>query len=85
MRSLNVSIIDTLAAVIARGQRDGSFRPGIDPVEVHMAISALGFFNIANQYTFGTIFGVELGGKGDVARRRELVTDIVLSFLRPRA
>jgi AcrR family transcriptional regulator len=81
MRSLNVSIIDTLAAVIARGQRDRSFRPNVDPVEVHMAISALGFFNIANQYTFSTIFGYELGAKGDVDRRRELVTDIILSYL----
>jgi len=81
MRSLNVSIIDTLAKVIARGQREGSFRPDADPVDVHMAISALGFFNIANQHTFGLIFGRDLGARGDVARRRALVTDIVLGYL----
>jgi len=82
MRSFNLSIIDTLARVIARGQGEGSFRPDLDAVEVHGAISALGFFNVANQYTFGAIFRRDLGSKGDVGSRRALVTEIILSYLR---
>jgi len=84
MRSLNRTIIDTLGGVIARGQRDGSFRAGVDPVEVHMAIAALGMFNVTNQHTFGAIFQREMGAKGDVRRRREMVAEMILGFLQRR-
>ena len=85
MRSLNRPIIDTLARVIARGQAEGSFRADADPVEVHMAIAALGMFNVTNQYTFGAIFQRDMGAKGDVRRRREMVTEVILGYLRKMA
>jgi AcrR family transcriptional regulator len=81
MRSLNRPIIERLARVIARGQADGSFRADADPVQVHMVIAALGLFNVTNQYTFGAIFQREMGAKGDVRRRRELVAEVVLGYL----
>jgi AcrR family transcriptional regulator len=81
MRTLNRPIIDMLARVIERGQADGTFRRGADPVEVHMAIAALGMFNVTNQYTFGAIFQREMGTKGDVRRRREIVGEVILSYL----
>jgi AcrR family transcriptional regulator len=81
MRTLNRPIIDRLGRVIERGQVGGLFRAGIDPVEIHKAIAALGMFNVTNQYTFGAIFQREMGAKGDVARRCEMVTELVLSYL----
>jgi AcrR family transcriptional regulator len=84
MRTLNRPIIERLARVIARGQAQGVFRRGVDPVEVHKAIAALGMFNVPNQHTFGAIFQREMGAKGDLAGRREIVTEIVLSYLRRR-
>jgi AcrR family transcriptional regulator len=81
MRTLNRPIIDRLARVIARGQAEGRFRPDVDPVEIHKAIAALGMFNVTNRYTFGAIFQREMGAKGDVARRREIVAEIILSYL----
>ena len=81
MRSLNRPIIDTLARVIARGQAGGVFRADADAVEVHMAIAALGMFNVTNQYTFGAIFQRDMGAKGDVRRRREMVTEVILCYL----
>ena len=81
MRTLNRPIIDTLARVIARGEGDGSFRAGVDPVEVHMAIAALGMFNVTNQHTFSAIFQRDMGARGDVGRRRELITDAILRYL----
>jgi len=81
MRTLNRPIIDRLARVIERGQAAGVFRAGIDPVEIHKAIAALGMFNVTNQFTFGAIFQREMGPKGDVKRRREVVADIITSYL----
>jgi hypothetical protein len=46
-----------------------------------MLISAFCFFRVANQYTFGAIFGVDLV---DPARRdhyRRMVGDLVVSYL----
>ena len=81
MRTLNRPIIERLAEVIARGQRQGLFRRDVDAVEIHKAIAALGMFNVTNRYTFGAIFQREMGKQGDVARRRGVVADMILSYL----
>ena len=81
MRTLNRPIIDRLARVIERGQKEGRFRRGVDPVEIHKAIAALGMFNVTNQFTFGAIFQREMGSKGDIASRRNVVGDIIVSYL----
>jgi AcrR family transcriptional regulator len=81
MRTLNRPIIDRLSRVIERGQAEGLFRPDIDPVEIHKAMAALGMFNVANRYTFGAIFQREMGSAGDVAGRRDIVADMILSYL----
>ncbi len=82
MRTLNRPVVDLLAGVLERGRREGVFRAGVDPVEIHMAAAALGMFNMTNQHTFSAIFQREMGKKGDVARRRRLVTEMILAFLR---
>jgi AcrR family transcriptional regulator len=81
MRTLNRPIIERLARVIERGQAAGLFRPDADPVEVHKAIAALGMFNVTNQYTFGAIFQRQMGAKGGLDRRCEMVNDFILSYL----
>ena len=81
MRTLNRPIIERLSRVIARGQAEGLFRRDVDPVEIHKSIAALGIFNVANQYTFGAIFQRDMGRRGDVARRRKMVADMILGYL----
>ena len=83
LRAVNRPIVERLGGVIARGQANGVFRPDVDPIEVHMAIAALGMFNVTNQYTFGAIFQRAMGAKGDVSRRRQTVADMILSWLGP--
>src|SRR3954467_2677535 len=81
MRTLNRPIIDRLSEVIARGQREGRFRRNVDPVEIHKAIAALGMFNVTNRYTFGAIFQRDMGKAGDVEQRRDIVADMIVSYL----
>ena len=81
MRTLNRPIIDRLAHVIARGQAERRFRQDVDPVEIHKAIAALGIFNVTNRHTFGAIFQREMGAKGNVTRRCEMVADMILRYL----
>jgi AcrR family transcriptional regulator len=84
MRTLNRPIVSLLGGVLARGQKEGVFRPRIDAVDLHMAIAALGNFNVSHQYTFGTIFQRDMGAKGDVAARCAVVTDLVLRYVMNR-
>jgi len=83
LRAINRPIVDMLGKVIARGQGDGVFRGDVDPIDVHMAIAALGMFNVTNQYTFGALFQRAMGPKGDVPGRRSMVADMILSWLAP--
>ena len=83
LRSLNRPIVERLGAVVARGQAAGVFRRDVDTVDIHMAIAALGMFNVTNQFTFGVLFQRDMGAKGDVTGRRGIVADIILSWLVP--
>jgi AcrR family transcriptional regulator len=81
MRTLNRPIVERLSRVIERGQAEGSFRSGIDPLDVHMAIAALGNFNVSHQHTFSAIFQRDMGAKGNVAARCAVVTELILRYL----
>ena len=78
VQRLNVTVIDALRDLLARGQRARTFRRDIDPVELHMTISALGFFNVANRATFSTIFKRDMISPTALAARRSQVVEIVL-------
>ncbi len=78
---LNVAVIDALRELLARGQRDGAFRSDIDPIDLHMSISALCFFNVANRPTFSTIFKRDMSSTKALATRRVQVVDTILRYV----
>ena len=80
---LNVTVIDALSRLVARGQKARIFRRAIDPIELHMSISALGIFNVANRATFSTIFKQDMTSPRALAKRREEVVEILLRHVRP--
>lgn len=56
IQQLNTNAIASVKAVYDRGVAQGVFRAGLDPVDIHSAISAFTFFNVSNRHTFGLIF-----------------------------
>ena len=83
IRRLNTTVIDALRTLLRRGERQGVFRRGIDPIELHMSISALCVFNIANRATFSMIFKRDMASPKALALRRTQVVDIILRYARP--
>jgi AcrR family transcriptional regulator len=79
---LNVSIIDTIGAILKRGQEAGVFRREVDAIDLHMLISSFCFFRVSNQHTFGHIFGRDLGEARAQDRHRALLQDAVVALLR---
>jgi len=80
----NSQVIQMLRRLVERGEADGSFRKGIDPVKLHMNITALSFYNVSNQFTFAHNFGVDMSSREAVARRAREVADIILAWVTAR-
>jgi AcrR family transcriptional regulator len=81
IRELNVTAIDHIAAIYARGVAEEQFRPGLDPLELHWQVSALCFFNVSNRATFSKIFGRDIGAEDALAALRRNAVDMVLRFV----
>jgi len=82
IQRLNVPAIEGLRQVLERGRREGVFRSGLDPLDVHMSISALSVFNVANRHTFSLIFKFDLQTAAAVVARRDSIIEMVVRFAR---
>ena len=82
IQTLNLPAIDAIRRVYERGLAAGLFRPGIDAVDLHMSISALAVFNVANKHTFSLIFKRDLDAPAAVAARRDSIVEMVVRFVR---
>lgn len=82
IQRLNITAIDAIKDVLRRGAEQGVFRPGIDPVDLHMSISALCFFNVSNRYTFSRIFKRDVESAAAVRARRASIIDTILAAVR---
>jgi AcrR family transcriptional regulator len=82
LKERNKSVIASLRAIIEKGVADGIFRAGIDPVDLHMSVSALCFYNVSNRYTFASNFGVDMSSAKSLKKRRAQIAEIVLAWLR---
>ncbi|WP_288338637.1 TetR/AcrR family transcriptional regulator [uncultured Sphingomonas sp.] len=79
--SNNRRVIELLERILARGEAEGAFRSGIDPVDLHMNMTALAFYNVSNQFTFAHNFGVDMTSEAAIAKRAEQVGDILLAWV----
>jgi len=82
IEELNVPAIATLRDIYRRGRASGAFRDGVDEIDLHMSISALCFFNVANRATFSRIFQRDMASPQALARRREIVIDTILRYVK---
>jgi AcrR family transcriptional regulator len=83
VQRLNATVISALRDLLARGQSEGAFRDDVDPVDLHMSISALCIFNMANRATFSIIFKRDMGSPRALAARRAQVVETILRYVKP--
>ncbi len=82
IQEINVTAIEGLRQVYERGVAAGVFRGGLDPVDLHMSISALSVFNVANRHTFSLIFRRDLDSAPARIVRRDSIVEMVVRFVR---
>ena len=81
IRQRNAAVIGVITELLARGTRDGVFRPGVDPLDLHMLISGFCFHRVSNHYTFGTIFGRDPMSAELKSRHRRMIADTICAYL----
>lgn len=81
IQQLNQNAIESVRDVYDRGVAQGVFRAGLDPVDIHSAISAFTFFNVSNRHTFGVIFQDRASQDKANTLKREHVVDLILRFV----
>jgi AcrR family transcriptional regulator len=82
IKARRATVLGMLRKLIERGVAAHAFRSDLDPVEVHMSISALCFYNVSNRYTFSAIFEKDMVSPKALAKRREIVVDMVSRWCR---
>ncbi len=82
LRRINSGALETIKSILSRGQAAGIFRDDLDPVDIHMAISALCFFRGSNKYTFGKIFDVDLSSSNRRRKHKRMIVEAVLRLIR---
>jgi len=81
IQKLNGSALQTIQDLYTRGVKKGVFKKNLTPLEIHSAISALTFFNVSNQHTFGLIFKAKASqGKAQTLKKSQVV-DMMVSYV----
>lgn len=79
----NAIAIETVRTLLERGEREGVFRPGINPWHLHFLINSYCFMRVSNRYTWNAVFEKDLWDEQDARLQRELIVDVVLRYVKP--
>lgn len=82
LRRTSSGVIDIIASILQRGEASGVFTRQVDPTDLHQMISAACFFRVSNRHTFGAIFNRDLMSKDLKLRHRQLISDMILAYLK---
>ena len=80
-RELNSPLIELLAQILERGRQDGSFRGGVDPLQLYISIAGLAYFYLSNNHTLSAIFGRDLMSAKARQERLSHMCDVILGYV----
>jgi AcrR family transcriptional regulator len=83
IRTLHSPLIAQIADVLAAGEAEGSFRHGVDPLQLYITIAGISYFYMSNIHTLSAIFDVSLAADAEMEARRAHGIEVVLGYLRP--
>jgi AcrR family transcriptional regulator len=81
LASLKNPVIELIERILERGHAEGAFRRDVDPIDVHMMISAFCVFRVANRHTFKTLFDRDLADPDRRDHYRDMLGDMVVEYL----
>ncbi|RVU21227.1 TetR/AcrR family transcriptional regulator [Methylobacterium oryzihabitans] len=82
---LRSSLVELMRDIVRRGETSGEFRPGLDPVQLWISISAMCWFSVANKHTIAATFGQAAANPAIGEDRLAHILSVVHAFLAPLA
>lgn len=80
-RQLNSPLIATLGEVLESGRREGTFRGGVDPLQLYVSIAGLAYFYLSNNHTLSAIFGRDLMTPKAHSERLSHMCEVILGYV----
>jgi AcrR family transcriptional regulator len=80
-REMNSPLIQLLGEILERGRKDGTFRGGVDPLQLYVSIAGLAYFYLSNNHTLSAIFGRDLMAPKARSERLQHMTDVVMGYV----
>ena len=80
-REMNSPLIATLGEILERGRKEGSFRGGVDPLQLYVSIAGLAYCYLSNHFTLSAIFGRDLMTAKAKNERLTHMCDVILGYV----
>jgi AcrR family transcriptional regulator len=80
MKGLNSSVVTKVSTILDIGVAKGLFR-SVDPLDLYISISALGFTYVSNRHTLKILFGRDLMAEDAIEARLETMIDMILRYV----
>ncbi|MFK0375312.1 TetR family transcriptional regulator [Pandoraea sp. NPDC090278] len=77
-------IVELLAQTLKRGQASGEIRQGVDPVDLYVTISAMGYYVMSNRHTLSIVMGRDVMSDESRKTYSSFNTQMLLDSLRTR-
>jgi AcrR family transcriptional regulator len=74
-------VIAQLKSIIARGEAEGRFRKGIDPLKLYVLIVSLSYFHLSNGFTLSVIFEQNVFDKDWLAGHKLMARGVVERYV----
>jgi AcrR family transcriptional regulator len=78
-------VLSLFQKLLSRGEADGTFRPGIDPLQLYVIVVALSYFHLSNGHTLSVIFELDTFEKRWLAEHKRLSRDMVARLVAAKA
>ena len=81
IRDLNSPLLLALGDILERGQKQGLFRAGIDPMQLYITIAGCSYFYLSNIHTLTAVFGRDFASAKMRTQRLAHITEVISAFV----
>ena len=81
IRDLNSPLLLALGDILERGQKQGLFRAGIDPMQLYITIAGCSYFYLSNIHTLTAVFSRDFASAKMRTQRLAHITEVISAFV----
>jgi len=84
-QAIHAAHIELMRRLVARGAKEGTIRPDLDPVHLSVNIAALTYFYLMNRHTLSIVFEKDFGAPEALGQRLAVMKDVMARWISPAA